>query len=128
MGGTATGRAGATGATVVLGRCFNGLVNATGPPDARTAAERERRVGGPHETSDEQLARAESGADGREDSPHRAPARRATVIGVDTHDTVTHESPMSDRLRRPCALSPPAPVGAHVTIHTRRMTKRMHAL
>ena len=43
-------------------------------------------------------ARAESGADGREDSPHRAPARRATVIGVDTHDTVTHESPMSDRL------------------------------
>ena len=67
-------------------------------------------------------------ADGREDSPHRAPARRATVIGVDTPDTVTHESPMSDRLATVRTLSPPAPVGAHVTIHTRRMTKRMHAL
>ena len=104
--------------------------NATGPPGDAESAERPEldSFGLVHRRAGLCFARAESGADGREDSPHRAPARRATVIGVDTHDTVTHESPMSDRLRRPCALSPPAPVGAHVTIHTRRMTKRMHAL
>ena len=74
--------------------CFN----ATGPPDTRSPRSPERRVGVPQTSSSWPRARAESGADGREDSPHRAPARRATVIGVDTHDTVTHESPMSDRL------------------------------
>lgn len=74
--------------------------NATGPPGDAESAERPEldSFGLVHRRAGLCFARAESGADGREDSPHRAPARRATVIGVDTHDTVTHESPMSDRL------------------------------
>ena len=52
-------------------------------------------------------------------------ARRSLGLTHTTQSRTNHRCPTDSR---PCALSPPAPVGAHVTIHTRRMTKRMHAL
>ena len=100
--------------------CFN----ATGPPDAESAESGEASWS----STDEQLVHepraAPTGARTRPTAPPPG-ARRSLGLTHTTQSRTNHRCPTDSR---PCALSPPAPVGAHVTIHTRRMTKRMHAL